>query len=310
MSEKLNLNPLRYFVEVVEQGGFTRAARSLRVAKTLVSRQVARLEATIGASLLVRTTRRVEATEAGRLLYTRAKALLAGLDEAYEAVTDVKAEPNGTLTLTAPHDYSAAVVVPTLTAFLERYPNCSSSLRSNDQTLDLSRGELDLSIRVGWLEDSSNLAQRIGTFQQIAVCHPSLIERHTAPAAPNALAAFPFVANDMLKEPTTWTFSQGTDQKVTVYVTQKLSVDTTQAALAAALGGTGFVVLPDFLVAEDLRAGRLVHLVQDWTLPEGGVYVVYPASKYRPSRVLAFVRMLMQKHAEIINPRQVPHRRN
>lgn len=299
MTDRLNLNPLRFFVEVVEQGGFTSAAASLKVAKTLVSRQIARLEATIGTTLLIRTTRRVEPTEAGRRLYARAKSLLSELDEVYEAAAETGAEPGGTLTLTAPHDYGTAVVVPALAAFLQRYPECAASLRSDDQVVDLSRGELDLSIRLGWLEDSPNTAQRIGRFRQIAVCHPSVGRGQGEMGQPGDLARLPFIANMALLQPSRWTFTQG-GQETTVTLTPALSVDTTQAALRAALSGAGVCVLPDFVVARHVAATRLIHLVPSWVLPEGGVYLVYPPGRYRPSRVPAFVTVLLEQHRAIM----------
>lgn len=303
MADLLNLNPLRIFVAVVDHGGFSSAARSLGIAKTLASRQVAGLEASIGTNLLVRTTRRVVPTEAGRTLYDRARVLLAAVQDTYTAVADAKSEPSGCLTLTAPHEYATTAVVPALVQFMQQNPGCACRLISSDQKLDLADGNLDLAIRVGWLSDSTNQARRIGTFRQIAVASPDLVERFTDVDCPAELADRPSISIATLPNANCWAFRRA-DQMVEVEVHPRIAVDTTQAAREAALLGAGFAVLPDFLVSEDIRQGLLVELAKGWQLQEGGVFVVYPPGRFRPSRVSAFVALLIEHHRRIVSQKQ------
>ena len=295
MLDAPNLNRLAYFVAVVDCGGFTRAAERLGVAKTLVSRQVASLEAEIGTSLLVRSTRRVGPTDAGRAFHARAAQILREAADAFAEVADTNAEPRGTLRLTAPFDYGISMVVPTVSAFLARYPTCRADLQLNDRKLDLMSGALDLSIRVGWLADSSLQARRIGGFDQILVASPNWAERVAPIREPQDLADLPFIANAMLRDPLVWQFSRAGSEPRTLRANPNFTIDATQATHAAVLAGAGLAVLPDFLVVEDLAKGRLLHVLPEWKLPSGGVYAVFPTARFRPSRVTAFVEMLIAR---------------
>ena len=162
MIEPRILSRLVYFVAVAEAQGFTRAAERLGITKAVVSQQVARLEEELGTSLLVRTTRRVELTEAGRVLYERGVSVLQEAQDAVAEVTQANSRPQGTLRVVAPIEYGTIMVVPAVTAFLKSYPECRADLRFNDRIVDILAGGIDVSIRVGWLADSSLHARRLG----------------------------------------------------------------------------------------------------------------------------------------------------
>ncbi|WP_253951257.1 LysR family transcriptional regulator [Novosphingobium sp. SG751A] len=289
----MNLNRLSYFAAVVDTGSFTRAAERLGITKAVVSQQVAQLEQDLQASLLVRTTRRVQPTDAGRMLHARCLRILHEAEEAVDELAQTVAEPTGVLRITAPNDYGTAVVVPVVSAFTARYPACQVELTLGDATQDLADGRIDMAIRVGWLPDSSLLARRIGTFQQLLVAGPALSDRIAAVQGPQDLAALPFIANLALRDPLAWTFSQGDSARQTVRLPARIAIDTTPGVLAAVLGGGGLSVLPDYLVADALASGQLHHVLPEWHLPSGGIHAVYPAARFRPRRVTAFVDMLV-----------------
>lgn len=291
MSEAINLNRLAYFAAVVDAGSFTRAAERLGVTKTVVSQQVARLEAEVGTSLLVRTTRRVEPTEAGRMLHARCVMIFREADDAFSQLAQANAEPRGLLRITAPIDFGAYVVSPVAARFTRRHPACRVELVLSDAKLDLIQNQIDLSIRVGWLDDSSLQARRIGTFRQILVAEPELA-REYAGLGPEALATLPFIANAALREPLKWHFSRGDLDRRTVRMQAALSMNSSPAIRTATLAGGGISVLPDYHVADDLLTGRLVHLLPEWDLPSGGIHAVYPAARFRQPKVTAFVTML------------------
>ena len=287
----MNLNRLAYFAAVVDAGSFTRAAERLGITKAVVSQQVARLERDVGTTLLIRTTRRVHPTEAGRLFHARCAMILREAEDAFDALAQAAAEPTGMLRITAPNDYGTSAIVPVVTAFCARYPACQAELIMSDQTIDLVSGGVDLAIRVGWLVDSSLQARRIGTFQQLLVCDADFAARLTV-TKPEDLAGFPFIANTALREPLLWQFSRGKlERRVRMRAT--ISIDATPAVLAAVRLGAGLSVFPDFEVRDDLAAGRLVHVLPEWQLPAGGIYTVYPAARFRPPKVTAFVEMLI-----------------
>ncbi|MET4257483.1 DNA-binding transcriptional LysR family regulator [Bradyrhizobium sp. S3.12.5] len=289
--ETINLNRLAYFAAVVDAGSFTRAAERLGITKTVVSQQVARLEAELKTALLLRTTRRVGPTEAGRLLHARCVMILREAEYAIDELAQTNAEPMGVLRIAAPNDYGASTIAPVAAKFARKYPACGVDLVLSDTRTDLIANQIDLSIRVGWLNDSSLQARRLGTFRQLLVAPPEIAVAVRVDK-PDDLAALPFIANGALGEPLVWRFTRNDIEVCTVRMRQAIAINTTPAVLAAALAGGGLSVLPDFLVSEHLKAGRLVHVLPSWALPSGGIHVVYPAARFRAPKVTAFVAML------------------
>lgn len=293
LDETRNLKRLSYFAAVVEAASFTAAAERLGVTKGVVSQQVARLEADFETSLLVRTTRKVLPTPAGHALYARCLKILREAQEAFEELTEGAVAPSGSLRLTAPLDYGMAVVVPAAASFVDAHPACRVEVLLKDQLLDLAEHNLEMAVRVGWLANASVQARRIGTFEQVAVAAASLIERQGAPEQPADLARWPFIANLALSAPLAWTFKRGDDLRQ-VTLSSSISLDATMAVQSAVALGAGFSVLPDYAVADDVAAGRLVRLLPDWGLPPGGIHIVYPASRFRSARTRAFANALLQ----------------
>ena len=289
----MNLNRLAYFIAVVDAGSFTRAAERLGVTKAVVSDQVTRLEQELRVSLLTRTTRRVEPTEAGRRLHARGVLILKDAEDAFGEIAESGAEPSGTLRISAPNDYGTSVIAPLAVSFTQRYPECSAELFLSDSKVDLVASQIDVSIRVGWLVDSELLARRVGGFRQLLVAAPSWASSHN-PMQPADLSDHPFVANGALREPLEWQFNRGDFERQSVRMRSALSIDTTPAVLAATLANGGASVLPDFLADQHLRTGDLVNLLPDWSLPAGGIFVVYPALRFRPPKVRAFTSMLTE----------------
>ena len=293
MSEALNLNRLAYFAAVVDAGSFTRAAERLGITKAVVSHQVAQLERDLKTTLLIRTTRRVHPTEAGRMFHARCSQILREAEDAFAELAAADAAPTGTLRLTASTDYGLAAVVPVVTAFTSRYPACRVELLLGDQTMDLVLGQIDLAIRVGWLADSSLQARRIASFRQCLVGAAAMAPQVEAVQLPQDLTALPFIANLALRKPLLWQFTHEDRAPVEATLPATIAIDSTLGVLAAVRAGGGISVLPEFLVAEGLACGELLHVLPDWTLPSGGIYTVFPAARFRPAKVAVFVDMLI-----------------
>ena len=245
MQAATNLNRLAYFVAVVDAGSFTRAAEYLGITKAVVSQQVAKLEQEVGTTLLVRTTRRLHTTEAGRLFHARCVSILREAEDAFDELAQASAEPMGVLRVTAPYDYGTSIIVPLVTSFTARYPGCKVELFLSDKMIDLVADNMDLAIRVGWLADSGLQARRIGAFRQLLVGRHDLADLKELPE----LASLPFIANTALREPLTWTFSRANTEQYTLHFKAVMSINTTPAVLEAVRHGGGLSVLPDFLVA-------------------------------------------------------------
>jgi DNA-binding transcriptional LysR family regulator len=293
MNELLNLNRLIYFTTVLDTGSFTAAADRLGVAKAVVSHQVAKLEEELGVTLLTRTTRRLRATEEGKLFHERCVFILREAESAYAEVSQRILEPTGVLTLTAPLDYGSAVVAPIIAAYLAAYPQMRVDVVFDDDISDLVAERLDLSIRVGWLSDSSHQARRFGTFEQYLVATPSIAMRIPDDFSPADAGSLPWIANGALKNALRWTFSRNTTETVTVEARPIMKTDKTPAAYACTLAGIGVAIFPDYMVEADIRAGRLVPLFPQWSLPVGGIHAVFPPARFRPAKVRIFLDMLI-----------------
>lgn len=289
-SNRLELNRLAYFAAVVDAGAFTRAAERLGVTKAVVSQQVARLEEELGVTLLLRTTRKLTLTEAGRKLYARCLTILRESAEALIELAEGAVEPSGELRITAPVDYGVAMVMPVAASFARAHPRCSVQVSLTDRIVDVQT--VDLAVRVGWLRDSSHIARRIGIMEQYLVCSRELAGELGRLREPEDLAALPFVANLSLADPTVWHFAHPRRGRRTARVQARMMVDATTAVHAAVLAGGGLSVLPDYAVAADLETGRLVRLLPEWKLRTGGIYVLLPSARFRPAKISRFLEVL------------------
>ena len=293
-----NLRRLAYFVSVIETGSFTAAAQRLGITKAVVSQQVARLESEFRTSLLVRTTRKVQATEAGQAFYVRCAMILRDAAEAFDELSGSSAEPSGMLRLTAPLDYGIEVVVPAISTFMQCHPACQVDALLSDQTLDMISGRIELAIHVGWLAETGLQARKIGGFRQLLVASPKLTPQVARLTHPEDIAKLPFVANTALRDHLRWEFSEGEIERQVVNVHATLFLDATLAVREAVRNGAGLSVLPDYVAAEDLAAGRLVRVLPQWQLPSGGIHAVFPAARFRPAKVRAFVDLLADREQQ------------
>jgi DNA-binding transcriptional LysR family regulator len=298
LGELGNLRRLVYFVAVVETGSFTAAAERLGITKAVVSQQVARLEQEFQTSLLVRTTRKVQPTEAGQAFYKRCALIQREAEDAFAELGEAVTGPSGTLKLTAPFDYGISVVVPAIAAFSRRYPNCKVNAVLSDQTLDLMSGHIELAIRVGWLSDSDLQARQIGTFRQLLVAPPGMRKQIENLKDPEDLADLPFVANTALREPLRWNFSLNETERRAVNMQSAIFLDTTLAVREAVREGAGLSVLPDYAVVDDLTTGHLLPVLPHWHLPMGGIHAVFPSARFRPVKVRAFVDVLLRREEQ------------
>ncbi|AUH49426.1 LysR family transcriptional regulator [Chromobacterium sp. ATCC 53434] len=284
-----NLEGLQIFVAVAEAGGFTAAAERLGMTKANVSLQVGRLETQLGATLFTRTTRRVKLTEAGQALYLDAQPALAALRDALLQAGHGAAALSGTLRLTAPVSHMAESVAPAATQFIRQHPGLQLELHASDRMVDLVADGMDLAIRLGMLRDSSLRALKLGEFAQQLVASPAYLRERGMPGHPAELSGHDWVALTLLKTPLTWRFSGRDGAEETVRTRARIKVDSAASLRSLLLAGAGVSVLDSFSVQEDLRQGRLVHLLPQWTLAKGGVYAVFPPGRHAPAAARAFV---------------------
>jgi DNA-binding transcriptional LysR family regulator len=293
----LPVQDLAVFAAVAETHGFSAAARRLGVSKAMVSVAVARLEARLGVRLLQRTTRRLSLTEAGAATLPHAqRALLAALD-AEEAARQASLTPRGTLRVNAPMSFGLLHVARALGAFALAYPEVRVDLVLDDRVLDLVDGGFDLAVRIGDLPDSTLVAQRIGRTRQLLVAHPGYLARAGAPDEPADLARHAALVYSLSPTGSRWTLSRGT-RRETVRVTGPLQANSSLAIRDALLQGLGLARIPSFVVADELRSGRLVRVLPGWELPTMTIHAVTTARDYLPRKTRAFVDFLKERIGE------------
>lgn len=290
----VNLNRLAYFKAVADFGSFTRAAESLDITKGVISQQVTKLEAELKTSLFHRSTRRVEVTDTGKLLLARCAFIMREAEDAFHELAQANEQPMGLLRISAPNDYGTSAVASATVRFCQRYPDCLVELVLSDSRVDLIASQIDLSIRVGWLTDSGLKARRIGSFKQLLVAAPGVVAKAKL-RKPKDIESLPFIANGALSEPLVWQFTLNERESQTVRLKTTLNINTTPAVLQATLAGGGLSILPDFLVMKYIAEGRLIHVLQAWSLAQGGIYAVYPPSHFRSPKVTKFLEVLQEK---------------
>lgn len=294
MKTPADLNRLEVFVAVARRGGFTAAADVTGLTKARVSQEIARLEALIGATLFNRTTRRVNLTEAGHALLARCEPALRELGEGLAAVQQQHSAAGGPalqglLRISATVDHAVQSLAGIVNDFARLHPALEIELRTSDRVLDLVAEGIDVSIRMGWLRDSSLRAARLGEFEQWVVAAPRYLRDHGTPRSPAELAGHDWVALTLMATPLTWRFTGPRGASRTVRMTSRLRCDSAAALRALLVAGAGVSVLDAFSCREAVASGRLVRLLPAWELPRGGIHAVYAPGRHVPAKVRAFI---------------------
>lgn len=296
---EVNLNRLAVFTAVVETGAFTAAARQLGLTKAMVSQHVARLEAETGTTLLIRTTRKVTPTEAGLAFHADCRRILAETEAALTRLRVSRDSVSGRLRITSGAENAATVLAPALAAFTRQHPTLTVDLIVSDQIADLVGERFDLAIRAGWLRDSRLRAVRLTGFRQVAVAAPDYLQRHGTPRRPADLAGHRWVTLPDLPAAQALKFMprQGRGRAQIARVNAVLQTNSTGAMRSFVLNGGGVAVFPDTMVRGDLAGGRLVELLPDYALPDGGIYAVYPDMRHVPPKTRLFIDFLKARLA-------------
>ena len=287
---------LTAFARVVETGSFARAAERLDVSVSAVSRQVADLEAHLGARLLNRTTRRLSLTESGQVFYERCVQLLADLDEAEQAVTAASIVPRGTLRLTASISFGIRYLAPAIAAFATQHPQLRFDIELSDRPVDLVDEGLDLAIRIGDIGSQALIARRIGIAEIICCAAPSYLADHPAPRAPDDLRHHACLTYAYSSEGNLWRFADASGAMHEVRVAGPMHANNGAMLTALCVAGGGIAVAPDFIVADDVRAGRLLRLMPGYTPPAISISAAYPSRRHLSAKVRAFIDFLALRY--------------
>lgn len=291
-----HLSRLEYFAQVAEHGSISRAARQMGVGPSSVSRQLAALEADLGVVLVRRTTRRVGLTEAGRLYLDSVQRILADVELANRAVTELQADARGVLRLSVTLGFCQYRVAPLLPEFMRLHPDLDVHLDVTDRVVDLVEEDIDLAIRIGQLPNSSLIARRIDDGKFALCAAPRYLSQRAAPKRPADLCkhecilyAFPGWQH--------WRLLGPKPRELDVH--GRLQVNNLATLHAVALAGGGLTLLPRWVVADDLESGRLVEVLpktrfSPYVGDDTGVYALYVERRYLAPKVRGFLDYLIE----------------
>lgn len=286
----VSLDRFDTFKAVVEAGSLTAAADLLGQTRAVVSFNIKRLEAELGVTLLTRNTRRLALTEAGERFYLRCLSMLEearlAIDEARSEHTELK----GTLRITTTVEYALAKVVPALELFRTLHPDLDVHLSTSSTHADLISERFDVALRLGRILDSSHRAVQLSTFDILAVASPTFIANQLPINSVQALEQTPWLEHGRVGELSITDLSSGVVRPYQPNpVKARIKADNSSVLQAFALTGQGVAILPDWLIEDDLKAGRLVHLLPGWQLTRQGIYALYPDTRHLPLKVRVFI---------------------
>lgn len=282
------LDAIKIFVRVAESGNFSAVARELSVGQPAVSKQVASLEAHLGTQLLLRTSRNLSLTDAGRDFYESAVRLIGDLEAAESRVGHGQTSPGGLVRVTAAHAFSRLYILPRLPEFLAKYPNISVEMLVSERTSNLVEEGIDLAIRNGVLVDSSLIARQIGTTPVVFVASTDYLERRGAPAQPHDLDthdAVLFMSQDGVRP---WRIG-GPSGPASYQAQGKFRSNDGEQLREAVLLGLGITQAPLWLFSRDLASGSVRRILTDYEPEPIPINAVRPSGRNMASKVSVFI---------------------
>lgn len=288
------LAAMQVFAQVVESGSFAKAATRLDLSTSATSRHVADLESHLQTRLLNRTTRRVSLTESGRAYYERCVQLLGDLEEAEQEAGSAAVVPRGTIKMTTSGVFGTRHVAPAIAAFLAEHPQVRFDVSLSERVVDLVEEGFDLGIRIGTTGSENLVARKLGETRIVPCAAPSYLAARGAPKVPEDLQSHNCFTYEYVIPRNVWRFRGPGDEERAVRVSGSLHSNNGDFVAEAAARGAGIVFEPAFIVGPEVRAGRLVPLLQDFEPLPMPIYVVYPSRKHLSAKVRLFVEFLVR----------------
>jgi DNA-binding transcriptional LysR family regulator len=288
-----SVESMKVFVRVAQHGGFSKAARELRLSPPQVTKHVAALEARVGTRLFDRTTRSVSLTEAGRVYLERSIECLQAFEDADASVSELAKEPRGLLRVAAPVEFRAEVAA-VIVRVLNAHANLTLDLRLSNRVVDLVEEGVDVAVRVAYSLDGRYVARPVARVTFPLLAAPSYLERHGRPRKPEDLARH---RNLVFVEPrpNTEVSFERKRRRVTVKLDTIMMSNSGEALRAALLDGIGIGPLPSFLVRDAVLAGSLVPILEEWKLyPDARVFAIYPHRRFLSPKVKVFAEALRE----------------
>jgi len=281
------------FVFVAENESFTQASKKMAISTAQVSRQISALEKRLNIKLFYRTTRKVSLTEEGSVFYQHCRSVLDGLEAAERAITNLQSKPQGKIKLSAPVTYGEQQILPLVNDFIKQYSDVEVTAYLSNQQIDLVEEGYDLAIRLGKLSDSSMMAKKLGKRTSYVCASPTYLSQHGIPHSLSELSKHSCLLGTL----DYWRFLEA-DKEKSIRVTGKLRYNSGQGLVDAALKGLGIVQLPDYYVDLHLQSGELITILDNYQIPDEGIWAVYPHNRHLSPKIRLLVDYLAEQLAE------------
>ena len=281
------LGALETFVRVVETGSLSAAARDLRIGQPAVSKAVAALENRLGVRLLIRTTRRLTATEAGRAFYERARRAVDEAAEADAAARGAARRLSGRLRFSAPVTFARLHIVPRLGEFLQAHPEMSVDAVLDDRPVDIVGEGIDVAFRLGELSDSALVARKLASARRRIVASPAYLEARGTPGTPGDLLAHDCIAYSQASDSVEWRFRRGTSE-TSVRVTPRLTLSAAEGVREAVRAGLGLAFASEWMFAPELASGEVCATLEEWRAADASLWAVFPSGRLPSAKARAF----------------------
>ena len=290
------LDAMKLFVRVAELGSFAAVAQQLGVARSVVTRQIAALEAHLGVKLMARSTRRLSLTSAGTAYLEKCRVILNLVESAETDVAAERSAPRGNIRVSLPLSFGLKRLAPLLLEFSQRYPEVGLDMDYTDRRVKLIEEGIDLSIRITRKLDGGDIARRIGSGHLLVVASPEYLARHGRPQHPSELIHHECLGYTSGGALQVWQFMID-GQLLSFPVRSRIHANNGDVLTAAAVQGLGITLQPDFIIDDYLADGRVETLLTDFTIPELGIFAMLPSNRHVPHRVRVLMDFLAEKLA-------------
>ncbi|WP_458377175.1 LysR family transcriptional regulator [Pseudomonas fluorescens] len=287
------LNAMAIFVRVVERGSFSAVAREMQTSQPTISKVLKALETRLGGKLITRSTRQLCLTDEGLRYFNECRRILSAVDAAEHSFQSGRERIAGHLRIGSSVSFGRLQIAPRLAQFLERHPDIEIDLQLSDQNQDLVSEGLDVTFRIGELNDSGLIARRIGTTHRVTVAAPAYLKKYGQPHSPAELNGHNCLQFNLLNSQNLWVFEKN-NQRHDVRIKGNAQSNNSEAIREMVLAGMGIALSPVWLFSEDLQAGRVTAILQDYTAQSLPMHAVSPANRRQSARVIAFVDYMSQ----------------
>lgn len=293
---RADLNDIQVFMAVVDAGSFVAGGQAMGLSRSAAGKAVIRLEDRLGTRLLNRTTRTLSLTEEGRVFYERGLQVLASIDEAEASVAGQSGTPRGVLRLTVPDAFGRLLVLPVIGKYLAAWPEIQVEVSFSDRVADIVEEGFDLAVRIGVTTSDTRLVSRVvARYKAVFCASPSYIAGRGEPLDIDDLAAHDCLIFSSRNQRQSWRFRGEGSSWVKAQGRSRLRLDSGEAIRDAAMAGLGIAFLPDFLVAEDMAAGRLQPVLSDLETDDVKIVTIYPNKRLLEPRVRRFIDLMVEE---------------